>query len=181
MSYRWDGRWPRTARDDKEDISTHIDGCRPHPLSKHLQLSPIVYTVQHSKSRRPRSMPPPPPPVSPSPPGSTSFMPSSYLASSTSTAKPHPSSSTSYPSSSSFSSSPSTIPQQQQQQPQQHVQDSLSISTFNILAPCYKRMQDGGREADFPEYMKNRAIDTAAFIRYVTNKTQTSVFRCPCL
>jgi hypothetical protein len=28
-------------------------------------------------------------------------------------------------------------------------------------------MQDGGREADFPEYMESRAIDTAAFIRYV--------------
>jgi hypothetical protein len=88
-------------------------------------------------------------------------MPSSYPAS-TSTVYPHPSSPAA---SSSFS--PSSPQQQTQQQQSQPVQQSLSISTFNILAPCYKRMQDGGREADFPEYMESRAIDTAAFIRYV--------------
>lgn len=42
---------------------------------------------------------------------------------------------------------------------------SLSIATFNVLAPCYKRMADGGREADFPERMERRARETAAFIR----------------
>lgn len=86
-------------------------------------------------------------------------MPSSYPVS-TSTVYPHPSS----PAAASFSPS---SPEQQQEQ-SQPVQQSLTISTFNMLAPCYKRMQDGGREADFPEYMESRAIDTAAFIRYVT-------------
>jgi len=64
--------------------------------------------------------------------------------------------------------------QQQQQRPQPE-QQSLSISTFNILAPCYKRMQDGGREADFPEYMERRAIDTATFIRCVKMIQRTFV------
>lgn len=34
-------------------------------------------------------------------------------------------------------------------------------------APCYKRMRNGGREADFPERMEKRALDTAEFIRCV--------------
>jgi len=92
-------------------------------------------------------------------------MPSSYPASTTSMAYPHPSSPAA-------SSSPQHQQQQQQQQQPQQVQQSLSISTFNILAPCYKRMQDGGREADFPEYMESRAIETAAFIRYVNESTK---------
>ena len=76
-------------------------------------------------------------------------------------ASPHSSAPTASSSLSSLSSA-----RQQQQQPQS-VQQSLSISTFNLLAPCYKRMQDGGREADFPEYMERRAIETATFIRCV--------------
>ncbi|GAB5029864.1 calcium-binding protein at1g02270-like isoform x2 [Nannochloropsis oceanica] len=91
-----------------------------------------------------------PPPLSP---GSPSLLPLLYPAA------PHSSAPTA---SSSLCSS--TSMQQQQQRPQPE-QQSLSISTFNILAPCYKRMQDGGREADFPEYMERRAIDTATFIR----------------
>jgi hypothetical protein len=46
-------------------------------------------------------------------------------------------------------------------------QGSYSIATFNVLAPCYKRMRNGGREADFPERMQQRALETAEFIRCV--------------
>lgn len=49
--------------------------------------------------------------------------------------------------------------------PQRPQQGSLSIATFNVLAPCYKRMRNGGREADFPDRMEERARETAAFIR----------------
>lgn len=36
-----------------------------------------------------------------------------------------------------------------------------------MTAPCYKRMRNGGREADFPERMEQRALETAQFIRWV--------------
>ena len=37
-----------------------------------------------------------------------------------------------------------------------------------MTAPCYKRMRNGGREADFPERMEQRALETAQFIRWVS-------------